>query len=76
MAHAVTPERPTGLATASLTLALAGICLIPIVPSILAVIFGHMAQRTAYSQRASAGIILGYLMLSVYTFGAIVALTE
>jgi hypothetical protein len=60
-----------GLATASMVLGILGVTLIPIVCSLLAVIFGHIASKAAHEGRATnggqavAGLVLGYIGLAV-----------
>ncbi|MBO0702076.1 MAG: DUF4190 domain-containing protein [Candidatus Dormibacteraeota bacterium] len=69
-----------GMAVASLVLSLVGWTMVPVLASILAVIFGHVARRQMEStgQRgggmAVAGLVLGYINLALWLIGILVAI--
>jgi uncharacterized membrane protein len=68
------PARHDGLAIASLVLSLT----VPLIGSLLAVIFGHMSRSQAMRERrqasgiATAGMILGYIGLAAFVIVIIV----
>jgi uncharacterized membrane protein len=77
------PSVPTsGLAVASLVLGLGGLTVLPLLGSILAIIFGYMA-RNEVRQRphevsgeglAVAGIVLGWIAVGLAVLGVLLAL--
>jgi uncharacterized protein DUF4190 len=69
-------QRTSGYAIASLILGIAGFFVIPIVPSILAVVFGHKAREELRRNPtlggdglATAGIVLGWVGLALTAIG-------
>lgn len=69
-------------ATASLVLGILGLVLISGLFAILAVVFGHSARKRirksnvqlAGSGEASAGLVLGYLVIAFYVIGLIIVI--
>lgn len=63
-----------GKATASLVLGIIGLVLFPIIPSILAIVFGNSAKHEIDASggslggrgAASAGVILGWVALAIW----------
>jgi hypothetical protein len=70
-------QRTSGYAIASLILGIAGFMFFPLVPSILAVVFGRKAQEeirrgaATGDGLATAGIILGWVGIAVCAAGAV-----
>jgi hypothetical protein len=67
------PSQTAGKATAALVLGILGLVLIPIIPSILAIVFGNSAKqqidgsggRLGGRGLASAGVVLGWVALAL-----------
>jgi hypothetical protein len=65
-------QKSSGLAVASFVLGMLGMCPLPAIGSILAIVFGHIALAKMGRQRASesgkwmaiTGVVLGYVMLA------------
>lgn len=73
--------RTSGNAIASLALGVAGFVLFPLIPSILAITFGHAARReiaqkpgTGGEGLATAGIVLGWIGVAFAAFGLLLLL--
>ena len=74
VAHSQSASRTPGKATASLVLGIVGLILIPILPSILAIVFGGSAKREIDGSGgslggrglATAGIVLGWIALAIW----------
>ena len=71
-------QRTSGYAIASLILGIAGFVVIPVVPSILAVVFGRRAQEELRRDPtvggdglATAGIVLGWVALALLGIGLV-----
>jgi hypothetical protein len=72
---AIAPVRPqtSGLAIASLVLGVIGLVGLPLIPPILAVVFGHVALgqirasngRTTGRELAIVGLVLGYVGIAI-----------
>jgi hypothetical protein len=69
-------QRTNGYAIASLVLGIAGLFVFPVIPSILAIVFGHKARdeiRSAPGMTgdglALAGLILGWLGVALAAVG-------
>lgn len=79
---AITPSPPVeGNAIASLILGIAGLIMCPLVPSILAVVYGRKSQEKLRASphlqgegMAKAGIVLGWVGIAVVGLGLVVAL--
>jgi Domain of unknown function (DUF4190) len=72
-------QRTSGYAIASLVLGIAGFFVIPLIPSILAIIFGQKAKdeiRTnpaiAGDGLATAGVVLGWIGVALVALGLLV----
>lgn len=72
--HTQSSSETPGKATASLVLGLVGLVLIPIIPSILAIVFGNSAKqqidgsggRLGGRGLATAGVVLGWVALALW----------
>jgi hypothetical protein len=69
-------QRTSGYAVASLVLGIAGFFVIPLIPSILAVIFGQKAKDEIRTKPgitgdglATAGVVLGWVGIAISAFG-------
>ena len=69
-------QRTSGYAIASLILGIAGLFVFPIVPSILAIVFGHKAREDLRRDPAvggdglaTAGIVLGWVGIALTAIG-------
>jgi hypothetical protein len=67
-----TAQRTSGYAVASLVLGIAGFFVFPVIPSILAIVFGNKAREEIRSNPAvagdglaTAGIVLGWIGLAI-----------
>ena len=73
-------HRTSGYAIASLVLGIAGLTFFPLVPSILAVVFGGKARAEIQSGAArgdglaTAGVILGWVGIGLVALGVLLAL--
>ena len=73
-------HRTSGNAIASLVLGIAGFMVFPLVPSILAVVFGRKAQEeigrgaATGSGLATAGVVLGWCGIAVCAVGLLLML--
>jgi hypothetical protein len=63
---------------ASLVLGICGIVVFPLIPSVLAIVFGHSARRDIEAQpglggggMATAGIVLGWIGVAVVALGVV-----
>jgi hypothetical protein len=79
--YAVAPSVPTsGLAIASLALGIGGLTILPLLGSILAIVFGYMARRDirqrpdeiSGSGLAVAGIVLGWISVGLALLGVVI----
>jgi hypothetical protein len=72
--------RTNGYAIASLVLGIAGFCFFPLVPSILAVVFGKKAREEIRSGTstgdglATAGVVLGWVGIALCAVGLLILL--
>ena len=73
-------HRTSGYAIASLVLGIAGLTFFPLVPSILAVVFGGKARAEIRSGvargdgLATAGVVLGWVGIGLCALGVLIAL--
>ena len=73
-------DRTSGYAIASLVLGIAGLVFFPLVPSILAVVFGNKAREEIRRGEARgdglaiAGVILGWVGIGVIALGILILL--
>lgn len=73
-----TAHRTSGYAIASLVLGIAGLAVFPLVPSILAVVFGNKAREEMRSGSATgaglatAGVVLGWVGIALVAVGILV----
>ena len=74
-------QRTSGYAIASLVLGIAGFFVIPLIPSVLAVVFGRRAKdeiRTNSSiggdGLATAGVVLGWIGIALCALGVVILL--
>jgi hypothetical protein len=80
VAQSQSAPRTPGKATASLVLGLVGMFLFPIIPSILAIVFGGSAKREIDASggsltgrgMATAGVVLGWVALAIWALIIIV----
>lgn len=78
---AASGRRTEGTAVASLVLGIAGFVVCPLIPSILAVVFGNQAQRKISDDpslegegMAKAGVILGWIGIGLFVVGIAVVI--
>ena len=74
-------QRTSGYAIASLVLGIAGFFVIPLIPSVLAVIFGKRAKDEIRANSsiggdglATAGVVLGWIGIALCVLGVVVLL--
>jgi len=80
--HSQSSSQTAGKATAALVLGILGLVLIPIIPSILAIVFGNAAKREIDASggtlggrgSASAGVVLGWVALALWALFIIAVL--
>jgi hypothetical protein len=71
----------SGSAIASLVFGIAGFFVFPVIPSIMAIVFGYAARREIAQKPglggegfATAGIVLGWIGAAIWAFGVLVFL--
>jgi hypothetical protein len=81
MATEVRESRTSGAAIASLVLGIVGVTVFPLIPSVLALVFGSRARDEMRADRgvsgeglATAGIILGWIGVAISLLGLVLFL--